>query len=596
MNRAIALRALGQHREAVAGYADARRALRRARQLGRMDETSLKFGDEWARLYRFSVDTALAAGHPDQAHEAVCNGKAGLIGDLWLRQHEWAIDEPAEVGETRFDLTDWMRNCVPVLEQGKSTPLPSEIVHYQMQVQNYLTGRDERTRTSITTWGQAHHAYSADRPLPQDKETTLADIQGCLPADWALIDFWRTANEEFTAFALFRDRLHVQKLPFPYERLKEQLDLFVATLRSNNRDDADLGMLNELYTYLFLLLRRMLKEHDIQGLYLVPHDFLHLLPLHAARIGEPPVYLCDEYAIAYLPTASLLPRLPELSLDGSAFIVANPEVGTEATLPFSHWEGLQLHKRFSSGDTCCHLGKAGTFAATGDWSQAGLVHFTCHGMGDDRFSPRSHLRLADDLLLAHDVLYRRPPLQKGAMVVLNGCETSVPDMRSINESLGLMSAFLVKGAGLVLSTQWSVADSCAAGMVLTFVDQVRAGARPAEALKTAQKEVRKLKAPAILARTDEVARLFPKGSHEHAKLQVNRAWVCLRAGMIDEARQAAEEARVPLRNLGLMREAQSLYRTLDETRSPGFKPVKARLESFDSPVYWGAFQLVGRVV
>ena len=74
------------------------------------------------------------------------------------------------------------------------------------------------------------------------------------------------------------------------------------------------------------------------------------------------------------------------------------------------------------------LGPAARFAATECWGESGLVCFSCHGYGDEQFAPRSHLRLADDLLMAHDVVYRRPPLKEGALVVLNGCQTSVPDL------------------------------------------------------------------------------------------------------------------------------------------------------------------------
>ena len=37
----------------------------------------------------------------------------------------------------------------------------------------------------------------------------------------------------------------------------------------------------------------------------------------------------------------------------------------------------------------------------------------------------SHLRLADDLLLMHDIVHGLPPLADGALAILNGCQTGV---------------------------------------------------------------------------------------------------------------------------------------------------------------------------
>jgi CHAT domain-containing protein/tetratricopeptide (TPR) repeat protein len=585
--RAGALHLQGRHIEAVETYEQARRELRRARRLGRIDETGLEFGAEWEKIFRFSIEAALVAGRPDKAHESACDGKAGLLDDLRLRQQE-SESEPEKVGRARGELTDWMRHHAPTFPAGKEPPTEAQLKLFAQQVAAFRAERDRRTRAYITTWGQVHHAYSAGRPLPQAEDPpTLAEIQACLPADWAVIDFWRTANDEFTTFVLFHDHLHVQKLTLPFGRLKRKLQQFVRDLRSPT-SVIDQGVLNDLYAYLFLPLRNLLQGHRTQGLYLVPHDFLHVLPLHAAKLGDS--CLCDEYTIAYLPSAALLSRLPALSLDGSAFIVSNPGEGTDSTLPFSTWEGQKVRDRFGGGSF--HPGKAGTYAATAGWSSAGLAHFSCHGYGDAEFAPRSHLCLADDLLLAHDVVYRRPSLREGALVVLNGCETGLPDLRALDEAMGLMTAFLLKGAALVLSTQWSVADLCAAEMVLTFVDELRRGGAPAMALRVAQKVARDMSVPRILDRINEVEAIFPIGSPEHAKLKLNRAWVCWHAGLLDEARQAARQAEAPLRRMGLAREVESLFRTLDEAQRTGGPPPTER--PFASPAYWAAFQLVGR--
>jgi CHAT domain-containing protein len=283
--------------------------------------------------------------------------------------------------------------------------------------------------------------------------------------------------------------------------------------------------LDDLGLLLFKPLLPLLREKGIEGLYLVPHEFLYWFPLHAVRWYEKgnAKYLCDEFAVAYLPSANMLPKLPRPDPLGDAFVLANPEAGTRHTLPFSHWEGMQLRKSLGVPEERCFLGATGTLAATDRWTDCGVVHFSCHGHGDERFAPLSHLRLADDLLLAHDVLHRKPELKSGAVVVLNGCQTSVPDWRAVNEGMGLMTAFLLRGAGVVFSTQWSVLDMCAAPMVITFAQQVRQGASPATALKTAQKQLRETKVRDMLDRMREVQNCFAEKTPEWGQVVAQRA-------------------------------------------------------------------------
>ena len=50
-----------------------------------------------------------------------------------------------------------------------------------------------------------------------------------------------------------------------------------------------------------------------------------------------------------------------------------------------------------------------------------------------------------------------------------------------------MTAFLLRGASLVLATQWSVEDRCAADLALSFLEQLLDhGLPPTQALRLAQ--------------------------------------------------------------------------------------------------------------
>jgi hypothetical protein len=377
------------------------------------------------------------------------------------------------------------------------------------------------------------------------------------------LDFWIRGPDTVGVFALTASGLITVQLRFPWQELLPKIEAWYVSTRGAPAVSGT-DVFDDLDAYLFLPLRRRLRDENIRGLYLVPHGRLHLLPLHAAR--SPEGYLCDEFEIAYLPSSALLAQLAAPSLDGGVFSLANPERGTCMSLPLADWEGEQLERRFgaSRGGVFCRVPDA-TFARTAEWSGATLIHFGCHGVGDESFAPLSHLRLADDLLLAQDVVCRRPPLRPGAVVVLNGCQTAVRDARSLDESMGLKTAFLLRGASFVLATSWSVADRCAADLALSFLDRLLAGdCSPTRALRQAQRTVRGLSLDDVLHRQEEVERATPVGSPDRAGLLASKAQLCWRFGRASEGRHFAEATAPALRGAGLGDVADGL---LEQARS-----------------------------
>jgi CHAT domain-containing protein len=275
--------------------------------------------------------------------------------------------------------------------------------------------------------------------------------------------------------------------------------------------------------------------------------------------------------------------------------LVNPQPGTLQTLPFSEWEGRQLRGRSGRAAGRFYAGAEAVWAQTDGWDGAAVLHFSCHGFGHPNFSPLSHLVLHDDLLLGHDVVYRRPPLREGSLVILNGCQTGERDWRAVDEGMGLMNAFLLRGASLVLASQWSVVDACAADMVLTFTDQfLHQGKTAPEALRAAQQSLHQLTTDQILERCAEVLAEFPDEAAplEAAKIAVTGLRVCKRANRFDEARAWADRAAACCQRAGLPAEAERL---MEIVRSPVAQQVWRGPAGFDHPVFWGAFQLIGRV-
>jgi CHAT domain-containing protein len=597
---------LGQRDRALDHFTAARVAVRECRQGVGIDHTSLEFR-KWAHGFiDQSVCCALDLGRMDEAFAAVQDGKASMLREMWQLRGSGRPDQSygalalTEAHNCRQRLAEWLRLPPPPGSPGGKD---------QARWQDELKERTAAYLRAQPLWRGPYWSdvYGWLDPVsgfdPVDhRPELLGRIQAALPPDWAVLDFWCSGAEEVTVFVVFRDDREVRTLSLPFRNRKtldRRLDRLLSALDNplalSDHDEA----LDDLSAYLFAPLLPLLRERDVHGLYLVPHNWLHALPLHMARWTEKgkPVYLGDRFAVAYLPSAALLPLLPPVELNGQLFSLANPERGSEHSLPFADWEACALRRLLRGSAGQFHAGPEATFARTDGWTGAGLVHFGCHGLGDDSFALRSHLRLSDDLLLAADVLHDRPPLQQGALVILNGCQTGMRDWRAVDEGMGLMTAFLLRGASLVLATQWSVLDACAAEMVLTFVDALlEQGTPPTEALRRAQARVRQMTTEDIVARHDEVQKLFPADEfpHEAGKLLARKAWVCHRAGLYREARDCAEQAAAPLRRVGRSADADQLL-VLTRGRDVVVRPREYQIASFDHPLFWGAFHFVGRV-
>jgi CHAT domain-containing protein len=574
----------GEHEQALEHYAQGRAALRLARRTAGIDETWLEYQRAQSHVYQHYVGRALECGRLPDALETIQEAKASVLGDLRGRLNRDVASEPPTVATARRRLLDWLRDP------------PRELT-----AEGWRAERNRQIEEYLKTCRLAR----SPRPMPTDPVTDqpvrVGDIQEHLAPGWAVLDFWRTANEEVTVFVLTRNALHVERLRFPVEdqRFVEQLGDLQASL-ANPLDQPHDEALRELYLQLFFPLRKLLSRLDVHRLYLVPHGYLHHLPLHACWWKEKGQlkYLGDEFDIAYLPSAALLTQLPPPRRDSRFFSLANPLPHSPRTLPFSEYEGGQLRRRYG-GNGRFHLGKDGTYARTDHWSDAAIVHFSCHGYGDPSFAPLSFLELQDDWLLAHDVVNRRPALQEGALVLLNGCQTSVRDVRAVDEGFGLMSAFLLRGAGLVLATQWSVIDACANRMLLTFLDRYLAGAEPVAALRQAQRQIRELPPDAILRHCEEVLAQFPETSrpYEVINICVLAVRVCKRTGRLDDARDWFQKIVSLHRQLGQpLKDEEKQYAQLKKDAASRAEAQWRGPANFDHPVFWSAFQLVGRVV
>ncbi|MEV5408113.1 CHAT domain-containing protein [Thermopolyspora sp. NPDC052614] len=218
--------------------------------------------------------------------------------------------------------------------------------------------------------------------------------------------------------------------------------------------------------------------------YLVPHDALHLLPLHAVPVGGEP--LIDRNPIVLVPSASVLRycQAKRKLRRRTALIVADPP--SERPLAFAREQALAVSEEFG-GQEVLAAAQASREALLGRLTDPGgvpdIIHFATHGLFDPEEPMRSGIELADGRLTAEDILGLRLDVD---LVTLAACETGVSERRPGDELIGLTRALLYAGAPSALVALWRVDELSTSMLFGKFYAELRGGASKAEALRRAQ--------------------------------------------------------------------------------------------------------------
>jgi tetratricopeptide (TPR) repeat protein len=216
-------------------------------------------------------------------------------------------------------------------------------------------------------------------------------------------------------------------------------------------------------------------------LVVAPHRALHYVPFHALYDGM--AYTIENREIAYAPSAAVLLNCLEKPLRAysRALLVGAaderiPMVGEETkSLASLFTDSVTLLDRFASrAELSAHA------------ARADVLHLACHGQFRSENPLFSSLKLADGWLTVRDVYSLRLDAD---LVVLSACETGLSKIAPGDELLGLARGFFSAGAASLLLSLWNVHDATTMELMRMFYRRLCAGARPAAALRAAQREM-----------------------------------------------------------------------------------------------------------
>ncbi|MFM6322051.1 MAG: CHAT domain-containing protein [Microcystis panniformis] len=313
----------------------------------------------------------------------------------------------------------------------------------------------------------------------------LSEIQSLIDQDTAILE-WYIAGDSIMAFIVTSQELKVwQSSADDREKLidfiKDYRDAYEnnKTAWINNLNDC-LNQLSEILQIDELL---ELIPKSCSRLILIPHWFLHIIPLHCLPLKDGQfLYQRFTKGVGYVPSCQLLKLVTLSQRDNFTrlFAIKNPTRKDLKPLLGANLEIERISQGFATEKTII-IGELEASEQTLENRRQELqashcLHFSCHGKFDNKSPRDSALMLADpdgnlgesaNLTLAE--VFEKFDLRECRLVTFSACESGIIESKAdsiSDEYVGLPSGFLFAGSSSVVSTLWTV-DPLATTLFMT---------------------------------------------------------------------------------------------------------------------------------
>ncbi|TRT77866.1 MAG: tetratricopeptide repeat protein [Microcystis sp. M_OC_Ca_00000000_S217Cul] len=208
-------------------------------------------------------------------------------------------------------------------------------------------------------------------------------------------------------------------------------------------------------------------------LILIPHWFLHIIPLHCLPLKNGQfLYQRFSNGVGYVPSCQLLKLVKSLQRENFTrlFAIKNPTRKDLKPLLGANLEIERISQGFATEKTII-IGELEASEQTLENRRQELqashcLHFSCHGKFNNESPRDSALMLADpdgnlgelaNLTLAE--VFEKFDLRECRLVTFSACESGIIESKAdsiSDEYVGLPSGFLFAGSSSVVSTLWTV--------------------------------------------------------------------------------------------------------------------------------------------
>ncbi|NEO44971.1 MAG: CHAT domain-containing protein [Moorea sp. SIO4A3] len=349
-----------------------------------------------------------------------------------------------------------------------------------------------------------------DYYLPIGSSFKLDKFQNNIDHDTAIVEFYVTRKKLLTFIFTSETQQPIvwQSEPQDLDKLVNWINEYLGSYYTEKSDwQKELSnRLHELADILSIddIIQQIPERCD--RLILIPHQYLHLFPLHALPInsqqgeGKSEI-LMDRFpaGVSYAPSCQLLQltktrKRPEEFTH--LFAVQNPT----DDLDYTNLEVEVIKSFFQAAEVLASQdAKEATVKVNQNLTTAHYCHFSCHGYFNRESPVESALVLAetktkqivqgktteDGFLTLGEIFGLK--LEQCRLVTLSACETGLIDFKnSSDEYIGLSSGFLVAGSPAVVSSLWTVNQVSTALLLIKFYENLQNQMSLAVALNKAQ--------------------------------------------------------------------------------------------------------------
>ena len=463
--------ALDYYKQAVAKLEDVRNS-------ARLEQFRTNLSEQAENLYRRLVQLEARRNHMEEAFELSEQARArtflDLLGTTQIKPPHNTL--PQEFASQEEQLRKENIVIERQLAQESAKPLPEVNVERLRSLQAQLDSVHSRYQHSLDELKISDPEYTSFLSVTP---LTLQQIQKQLGPDATALSYFSLPDMTL-AFVITSSSFDAFKLKIA----EGALALSIATLTDFAGETETTEETKQLYKVLIAPLRSHLKSHT---LLISPYGVLHDIPFGALS-PDGNEFLADSYSIALLPSISAWPYLHAKAKHGmtNALVMANDEAQGLPLLGSGHSEAEAIAALFGTKPLFGQDASVSTLREHGgDYS---IVHLMAH-LDHDSQSPRSSHIVLDRDLDVDEVLGLN--LEKASLVVLSGCRSQLGKRTRGDDMIALSRAFMYAGASSVVASLWSVDDEATRQLMISFYSHLRDGLTKADALRAAQKDIRR---------------------------------------------------------------------------------------------------------
>ncbi|WP_407883751.1 CHAT domain-containing protein, partial [Scytonema sp. NUACC26] len=506
---------------AIEGYDAAIQAVEQSCEWASSQTTRQELREAAIDVYTQIVKACIANNQVDKGIEYVERSKVRTLVELLANRNDFL--PKGDIPQTVLEQLQDLKQQIGVKRQLLEVSENSGGVKQLQQELNELQSQLELVLNQIKPIDPSYQFTQKVQPISFEEIRKAIDDRTAIIA-WFLISdrfftfvithenapyFWESSSDDLTALEQWWDEYLNDYETFKDNKTIEWKTQFASRLQ-------ELSVILHLDNILSHI------PSACQQLILIPHRYLHLLPLHALPL-QSQEYLLDKFpdGVRYAPSNQLLQLSQRVASQqtssslGDFFALQNPTNDLE----FTDLEVEAIQHNFDRKQILSKEKATKKALEQPPFSNAFLhaecVHFACHGFFHAPNPLLSHLLLAESLVASDSSIKttteatRYLPwrdsqyadlekcltlreifalnLKQCRLVTLAACETGLTDWSKLtDEYIGLASSFLVAGSPTIVSSLWVVNDLSTCFLMIRFYQILQAEPSIAKALNNAQ--------------------------------------------------------------------------------------------------------------